>query len=113
MGHPLVGMSFNYMVKTSLLLSHCSFFVFGYRISLFFWYVLAFFLDGFCLFVFCFVFLGSYLWHIEIPRLEIESELQQLSYATATAMPYLSSIHGLCHSLRQCPILNPMSEATN
>ena len=33
------------------------------------------------------------------------------TYATATAMPDLSCICGLCHSFWQCWILNPLSEA--
>jgi len=33
-----------------------------------------------CLF---FAFLGPYLWHIEVPRLGVKSELQLLAYATA------------------------------
>ena len=32
-------------------------------------------------------FLGLHPWHMEIPRLGVESELQLLAYATATAMP--------------------------
>ena len=36
---------------------------------------------------FLFVFLGPHLWHMEVPRLGVESELQLLAYTTATAMP--------------------------
>ena len=32
-----------------------------------------------------FFFLGPYLWHMEVPRLGVESELQVLAYATTTA----------------------------
>ena len=42
----------------------------------------------FLLFTF-FFFLGQHLWHMEVPRLEVESELQLPAYATATAMPDL------------------------
>ena len=35
--------------------------------------------------VFCF--LGLHLWHMEFPRLGIESELQLPAYATATTLP--------------------------
>ena len=38
-----------------------------------------------CLFFF-FISLGQHLWHMEVPRLGVESELQLLAYATATAM---------------------------
>ena len=41
-------------------------------------------------FFFFFVFLGPHLWHMEIPRLGVKLELQQL--ATATAMPDLSCV---------------------
>ena len=44
-------------------------------------------------FVFCFlsfVYLGLYLWHMEVPRLRVESDLLLLAYATATAMWDLS-----------------------
>ena len=47
-------------------------------------------------------------WHMEVPRLGVESELQLLAYATATAMPNPSLI---CCSLQQCGILNPLIEA--
>ena len=45
-------------------------------------------------FVFCFgfCFLGLYLTHMEIPRLGVESEVQLLAYATATAMPDMRCI---------------------
>ena len=35
---------------------------------------------------FFFGFLGPYLWHMEVPRLGVELELQVLAYTTATAM---------------------------
>ena len=43
-------------------------------------------------FLFLFVFLGLHLWHIEVSRLGVESELQLLAYATATAMLDLSFV---------------------
>ena len=49
--------------------------------------------------------------HMEIPRLGVESELQLLACATATAMEDLSHVCDLRHSSRQCWILNPLSEA--
>ena len=35
---------------------------------------------------------------MEVPRLEVKSELQFLAYTTAIAMPDLSPIHDLHHS---------------
>ena len=32
-----------------------------------------------------FIFLGPHLWHMEVPRLEVQLELQLPAYATATA----------------------------
>ena len=53
--------------------------------------------------VFCFLFffhvLGLYLWHMEIPRLGVESELHLPAYATA--MWDTSQIFDLHHSSRQ------------
>ena len=39
---------------------------------------------------FFFLFLCPHLWHMEVPRLEVESELHQLASTTATAMGDLS-----------------------
>ena len=65
-------------------------------------------------FVFVFVFLGPNPQHTELPRLGIESELQLLAYTTSTAMQASGCICGLLHcSLRQCQILNPLSEASD
>ena len=42
----------------------------------------------FCLFICLFVcFLGPHLWHMEVPRLGVDMELQLPAYTTATAMP--------------------------
>ena len=59
-------------------------------------------------FLFFVVFLGLHLWHMEIPRLGVELELELPAYATATAMPDGSHILDLHHSSRQCQILNPL-----
>ena len=40
-------------------------------------------------------FLGPHLWHMEVPRLGVQSELQLPAYATATAMSDLSRICNL------------------
>ena len=55
--------------------------------------------------------LGLHLWHMEVPRQGVESELRLLVYAIATAMQDPSCICNLHHSSRQCQILNPLSEA--
>ena len=44
-----------------------------------------FLLACFFLVLFCFCFLGLHLRHMEVPRLGVESELQLVAYATATA----------------------------
>ena len=62
-------------------------------------------------FFFFFFFLGLYLWHMEIPRLGVELELQLLAYTTAMAMPDPSHVCDLHHSSWQHQILNPLSEA--
>ena len=49
-------------------------------------------------FFFFFVFLGPHLWHMEVPRLGVKSELQLLTYAIATAMQNLSHVCDLHHS---------------
>ena len=38
-------------------------------------------------FFFSFCFLGPFLWHMEVPNLGVESELQLPAYTTATATP--------------------------
>ena len=48
---------------------------------------------------------------MEVPRLGVESELQLLAYATATATWDPSHVCDLHHSSRQCQILNPLSKA--
>ena len=62
--------------------------------------------------LFFFFFLGPHLWHMEVPRLGVELELQLQALATAMATPDLRHICDLCRSfLQQCQILNPLSEA--
>ena len=64
-----------------------------------------------CLFLFFFLLLLLlYLWHMEVHRLEVKSELQLPGYATATAMRDLSLIHDLHHSSEHHQILNPQSK---
>ena len=49
------------------------------------------------------------LWHMEVAELGIQSELELLVYATATAMQDLRHICDLHHSSQQGRILNPGS----
>ena len=58
-----------------------------------------------------FVLLGLHPWHVEVPRLEVQSELQPPAYSRATATPDPSRICDLHHSSQQCQILNPLNEA--
>ena len=51
------------------------------------------------------------LWHMEVPRLGVQSELQPSAYTTATATPDPSHIFHLHHSSQQRWILNPLNEA--
>ena len=52
-----------------------------------------------------------HLWHMEVPRLEVELELQLLAYTTATARQNLSCVCNLRHSSWQHQNLNPLSRA--
>ena len=63
----------------------------------------------FCLFA-C-IFLGLHLWHMEVPNLRTELELQLPAYTTAVAMQHLSHICDLHHKWRQCQIRNPLNRA--
>ena len=58
-----------------------------------------------------FIFLGLLLQHMEVPRLEMESELQLPVSTTATATPDPSSIQNLHHSSWQHQILDLLSRA--
>ena len=58
-------------------------------------------------------FLGLHVWHVEIPRLGVESELQLPGYTTAIAMQDPSHIFNLYHSSWQCWLPDPMTEARN
>ena len=48
---------------------------------------------------------------MEVPRLEVESELQLLAHTTATGTPDPSHVCDLHHSSQQCRIPDPLSEA--
>ena len=51
--------------------------------------------------------MASHLWHVEVPRLQVESEL----LLEPMPQPDASCICDLYRSLQQCQILNPLSEA--
>ena len=83
-----------------------------FSLSLFFFGAEEILLYSFFFFFFlAFVFLGSHLLHMEVPRLRVKLELQPLAYVTATATPDLSRVCSLHHSSQQRWILNPLSEA--
>ena len=60
---------------------------------------------------FFFCFFRATPWHMEVPRLGVELELQLPAYGTAIAMQYLSCVCDLHHSSWQYRFLNPLSEA--
>ena len=60
--------------------------------------------------LFFFSFSGLHLWHMEVPRLGVESELQLMAFITAIAVLDLSCICDLHYSLWQCQILNPLNK---
>ena len=64
-------------------------------------------------FILClnFFFLRVAPWHMKVPRLGVESELQLLAYTTATATWDPSHVCNLHHSSWQHWILNPQREA--
>ena len=49
-------------------------------------------------------------WHMEVPRLGLELELQLLAYTIAIATWDLSGVCNLYHSSWQHQILNPLSK---
>ena len=67
-------------------------------------------ISSFFFFSFFLLFLWLHQWHMEVLRLGVESEPDLPAYATATAMPDLSLICELHHSLWQCWILNSLSK---
>ena len=71
-----------------------------------------FFIFYFYVFIYC-CFLGLHLRHMEVPRLGVESELQLLAYAMATAMQDPSHVCNPHHSSQQRWILNVLSKARN
>ena len=57
-----------------------------------------------------FYFILFYFGHMEVPRLEVESDLQLPAYATTTATPHPSHVCDL-HTSWQRQILYPLSRA--
>ena len=78
-------------------------------VLLLFYFIFYLILFYFILFYFIllFIFLGPHSRHMEVPRLGVEPDPQLL--ATATTDP--SNVCNLHHSLWQCWILNPLSQA--
>ena len=68
-------------------------------------------LSNLFIWLFFFRFLGLHLWHMGVPRLGIQLELQLPAYTTATATSDLSHVCDLHHSTQQHRIPNPLSEA--
>ena len=64
----------------------------------------------FLIFFYFFAFLGSHPWHMEVPSLGVESELQPPAYATAIEKPDPSCVFDLHHNSQQCQILNPLRQ---
>ena len=56
-------------------------------------------------------FLSLHPWHMEVPRLGVQLELQLPACTTATAMPDISCVCDLHRSSQQCWILSSLSEA--
>ena len=60
--------------------------------------------------IWSFVFLGLHPWHMELPRLGVQSELQPPVYTTAIATWDLSLVCDLHRSSQQRQILNSLSK---
>ena len=65
----------------------------------------------FFFFFFLFYFVGPHPWHVEVPSLGVESELQLPAYITVTATGDTRHVCDLHHSSQQYQILNPLIEA--
>ena len=68
-------------------------------------------LNLFFIFYYFFFFLGLHFWHMEVPRLGVQSELQLPATGIATAMQNLSRVCNLHHGSWQRLIFNPLSQA--
>ena len=65
--------------------------------------------DGCLQLAFC-LFLGPLLWHMELPRLGVELELQLPAYTTDIATQDLLHVFDFNHSSQQRQVLNPLSK---
>ena len=54
-----------------------------------------------------FLFLGPHPWHMEVPQLGIQSELQLLAYATATATQNPTHTASVTHTLQLMAMTDP------
>ena len=54
---------------------------------------------------------GLHQWHMEVPRIAVESEIQLLAQATAAATRDLNQVCDLHHSSWQRQIPDPLSKA--
>ena len=107
------GSSFS--ISSTLALSFCYFFVITILVGLK-WYLMllvcVFLMASdvehlfMRLFAFFFFSLGLCPWHMEVPKLGVQSELQLPAYVTATAAPDPSQVFDLHHSSQQHRILN-------
>ena len=61
--------------------------------------------------IYLFCFLGPHLQQMEVPRLEVELELQLPAYTTVTATRDLCHVCDLHHSSQQRQIPDPLSKA--
>ena len=64
-------------------------------------------------FGFFFCFLGLHVQHVEVPKLQVESELQLLACSTASGTWNPSHVCNPHCSSQQCWILNPLSKTRN
>ena len=64
-----------------------------------------------CLLIYLLTILGPLPWHVEVPRLGVELELQLLAYTTIIVTPDPSHVFDLHHSSQQRQLLNPLSKA--
>ena len=106
-------MSFLLLLKPSVILLRNAYSLYSYTKTLTMCFVnlLSQNPKGFDFFLIIVIFLGLQVWHMEVPRLGAELELQLPAYTTATAMQDQSCVCDLHHSSRQHWILNPLSEA--
>ena len=67
--------------------------------------------DQLLFYLFIFFFLGPHLWHMGGSQARGQTGAAAEAHTTATAVQDVSRICTLHHSLQQCQLLNPLSEA--